>query len=358
MIAVSNPQLVAGFTASKTNISRGETVIFNDASQNNPTEWNWTFEGGSPKTSTEKNPSVQYNTPGVYDVILTVSNADGSDQMVKKSYISVSIQKPKAEFVALRAKITAGDTIRFIDKSENAQAHFWFFDGGSDSISTERNPVIQYNLPGIYDVSLKVVNIDGSDEIIREGFIIVETNAPKANFSADNTRILQGEIINFIDQSSDAQTYLWTFEGGSPAISTEKNPSVTYNTSGIFTVTLKVTNETGTDELIIHEYVEVTAKPQGEAGKDLATRIDQVFDTAEPSIIAYPVPATDNLFVKLDNWTDPVEVRITDLSGRVIFSHQTYDEYIKINVVNYNRGLYILTVTDGLKNLSQRVTVH
>jgi len=59
-------------------------VAFTDESQRTPTEWFWTFgEGGS---STEQNPQYVYNTSGMYEVCLMVTNEAGSDticQMVE-----------------------------------------------------------------------------------------------------------------------------------------------------------------------------------------------------------------------------------------------------------------------------------
>lgn len=58
---------------------------------NNPTGWSWEFEGGTPATSTEQNPSVVYNTPGTYKVKLTASNTYGSDVEEKLAYITVTL---------------------------------------------------------------------------------------------------------------------------------------------------------------------------------------------------------------------------------------------------------------------------
>lgn len=44
-----------------------------------PTAWSWSFPGGTPSTSTERNPMVSFDTPGWKEVTLTVSNANGSD---------------------------------------------------------------------------------------------------------------------------------------------------------------------------------------------------------------------------------------------------------------------------------------
>ncbi|MDN5205257.1 PKD domain-containing protein [Fulvivirgaceae bacterium BMA10] len=85
----SNPP-VADFTASNTTITVGQSVSFTDQSTNSPTSWTWTFNGGTPSSSTAQNPSVTYNTAGTYDVILTATNADGSDTETKTGFITVN----------------------------------------------------------------------------------------------------------------------------------------------------------------------------------------------------------------------------------------------------------------------------
>ncbi len=54
------------------------------------TEWNWVFDGGTPGTSTEKNPTVTYDTPGWKRVTLTASNAHGSSTMVNDYSVMIS----------------------------------------------------------------------------------------------------------------------------------------------------------------------------------------------------------------------------------------------------------------------------
>jgi PKD repeat protein len=83
---------LANFTSDRQLVLRGGTVNFNDLSVNFPTSWRWTFEGGEPATSTDRNPTVVYNTPGIYDVTLTVSNAQGSTTLVRQDYIEVSTE--------------------------------------------------------------------------------------------------------------------------------------------------------------------------------------------------------------------------------------------------------------------------
>ncbi len=67
----------------------GKTITFLDSSIRNPTSWNWSFPGGTPSTSILQNPTIGYNTPGLYDVSLTVSNAVGSSTETKSAFITV-----------------------------------------------------------------------------------------------------------------------------------------------------------------------------------------------------------------------------------------------------------------------------
>lgn len=80
---------IAQFTSNKTSICEKTQVQFTDQSQNSPITWAWVFDGGTPPTSSLPNPIVTYNTPGIYTVSLTVTNAAGNDVSVQNSYIYV-----------------------------------------------------------------------------------------------------------------------------------------------------------------------------------------------------------------------------------------------------------------------------
>lgn len=86
-----NPPTVANFEATPTSLLEGQSVQFNDLSTNNPISWAWTFTGGTPATSSSQNPSIQYNTYGIYSVTLTATNAYGSSTLTKTDYISVGV---------------------------------------------------------------------------------------------------------------------------------------------------------------------------------------------------------------------------------------------------------------------------
>lgn len=79
----------AEFSADKVTVCAGETVNFNDNSYNAVNGWAWTFTGGTPSTSTSQNPSIQYNTPGLYEVILDATDGSATDGETKTAYIRV-----------------------------------------------------------------------------------------------------------------------------------------------------------------------------------------------------------------------------------------------------------------------------
>ena len=84
------PLPVAEFNTFTQNICSNRCVNFFDMSTENPIAWSWYFPGASPDTSTLQNPvNICYPVDGFYDVRLIVSNQNGSDTLIKYSYIQV-----------------------------------------------------------------------------------------------------------------------------------------------------------------------------------------------------------------------------------------------------------------------------
>jgi PKD repeat protein len=83
------PPLAANFQGYPTYVSMGQNVEFYDYTTGGATIYHWSFPGGTPSTSTDRNPVVTYNTVGVYDVQLIVSNGQTSDTLVRSQYIWV-----------------------------------------------------------------------------------------------------------------------------------------------------------------------------------------------------------------------------------------------------------------------------
>ncbi|MDI6808812.1 MAG: alpha-amylase family glycosyl hydrolase [Candidatus Eisenbacteria bacterium] len=80
----------ADFAADTQTLLEDGAVHFEDRSAGLIDSWEWTFEGGSPGTSSEVNPIVVYPQAGTFDVALVVSNTTESDTLVVSDFIQVS----------------------------------------------------------------------------------------------------------------------------------------------------------------------------------------------------------------------------------------------------------------------------
>jgi PKD repeat protein len=85
---------------------------------------------------------------------------------------------------------------------------------------------------------------------------------PLAAFIANKTEGCEGVTVQFSDQSLNASSRIWHFEGGTPATSTELSPSVVFNGFGTHEVSLSVSNTFGTHTAAQLEAVEILGIPQ------------------------------------------------------------------------------------------------
>jgi PKD repeat protein len=84
---------------------------------------------------------------------------------------------------------------------------------------------------------------------------------PQANFTATSTQACAGAAVTFQNTTvGETTAWLWTFQGGNPATSTEQHPiPVQYTEAGSFTVTLRATNAFGFTEEVKSNYIQVAA---------------------------------------------------------------------------------------------------
>jgi len=119
----------ANFTANVTSLCEDGQVQFTDNTTGGATSWNWTFEGGTPETSTTQNPLVTYNTAGNFDVTLVAGNGTGSNSVKKSEYITVN-PKPAAAtaIVGSHQGCQGYAEIYTIDPINFATAYVWTID--------------------------------------------------------------------------------------------------------------------------------------------------------------------------------------------------------------------------------------
>ncbi|MFN8243995.1 MAG: PKD domain-containing protein [Ferruginibacter sp.] len=123
----------------------------------------------------------------------------------------------------------------------------WKWDLGNGTISFLRNPSVTYFNPGQYTVQLIVFNASGnSDTLTRTNYITVNA-LPVIGFTGSPLTGCYPLPVQFTDQSNPGSSgtpqWLWDFGDGNS--STVQHPAHTYNASGNYNVSLRVTNAAG-----------------------------------------------------------------------------------------------------------------
>ena len=235
------------------------TVKFKDLSSN-ATDFKWTFPGGIPATSTDKNPVVVYLVAGKYEVSLEASNPRCKMSITKLNYIEVN-DKPAANF---NYGIN-GKEVFFTDYSARGVEYFWDF--GDGETSEEQNPIHVFERDTCYNVKLTVVNDCGSNTITKRVCVV---SLPVADFDADTTAGCAPKIIKFIDKSTNnVKKWEWLFTGGNPSVSFVQNPIVRYDNPGTYDVKLTVYSSSANHKLTKKLYITIDSLPDAEISNSL-----------------------------------------------------------------------------------------
>lgn len=230
----------ANFTGNPTAGCSPLIVTFQDQSTGNPTSWSWNFGNGN--TSTLRNPTATYFTPGTYTITLTATNANGSNTLVRTNYITVW-EPPTVNFSGSSVSGCFPLRVQFTDLSTPGIGNTnvtWAWDFGNGVTSSLQNPEAIYETAGNFTVTLRVTNDKGCVRVISRPNYITVTNGVTAGFTNSQPTVCSAPAnITFTNTTTGPPTlsYEWDFGDGSP-ISTATNPTHTFATNGSFVVRL------------------------------------------------------------------------------------------------------------------------
>ncbi|MDR2855540.1 MAG: PKD domain-containing protein [Methanomicrobiales archaeon] len=231
-------------------IGIGETVRFIDESTGNPTSWKWDFGDGS--TSALQSPMHSYSKAGTYTISLSVSNVYGESKPFTKTIV-VTNDLPVASFYSTPYESSKNPVrVSFTDTSTGyIEKWNWIFEFDEQVIGTsaEQNPVMIFDKPGDYKITLIVSNNGGSsNEAV--GTVTVGNERAKVFFDATPLWGLAPLTVQFTDRSDpelkpktltwdfgDGETLVWECTGDCPLDPT-RNPEHTYQKPGCYYVTL------------------------------------------------------------------------------------------------------------------------
>lgn len=160
----------------------------------------------------------------------------------------VQYEPPVADFFAVS---TSPGSFTFEDRS-TGPPDSWFWDFGDGSTSTLKNPRHQYTQEGTFAVCLTVTNPEGEStacDSLESGVLL-----PTAGFEYSPQP--DGTVAFSNTSTGPSLRYAWDFGDGST--STERDPDHTYDTVGVYTVCLIVSNDFGADTVC--QSIDLTAQ--------------------------------------------------------------------------------------------------
>ena len=221
-------------------------VVFQDLSTteaDNIVSWDWDFGDG--QTSTEQNPTVQYQDPGNFPVTLTITDNNGCTNMLTQNVNWFPVP-PLIVIEPSQADGCPPLNVFFSNLStpiDDTYEITWDFgDGGIDSVIS---PNHLYTEPFLYTVKVGITSPIGcyTDRTFVDWILI--DSFPEADFSWNPDRITNFEPdVNFVDQSIRAVAWEWDFADGE-GLAYMQNPSFTMPDTGLQVVQLVVQSKEG-----------------------------------------------------------------------------------------------------------------
>ena len=226
------------FTPSRTVGCSPMTVTFTNTSLGINNTYYWDFGDGTTTITNNLNAVVHTYNTGIQDTFyikLVAVNECGSDSIIYSVIVAPNNINLNLAVNGTNYFGCAPHTVAFINNSPGASSFNWNF-GDGNTLNTTANADTVYHtylIPGTFTVTLTGQN---SCTDTTTTLMITVFPKPTAAFIADRYTACIGSLIQFTNQSGSATSYLWQFGDG--GISTLLNPSHSYTTPGLYTVTL------------------------------------------------------------------------------------------------------------------------
>ena len=152
------------------------------------------------------------------------------------------LQPPLALFTSNSQKDCTPFTVNFTEQAIRADSFQWSFPGGMPASSFAKNPTVTYNEPGIYTISLEVINAAGRHKYSRLEYITADS-IPSADFEFS----VDGAWASLKNRSVNATSYVWEFGDGTSEFAFD--PNHFYYNNGDYEVKLIAQNNCGNDTI-------------------------------------------------------------------------------------------------------------
>jgi trimeric autotransporter adhesin len=236
------PLPVADFTAPVAQCLDGNNFNFQAGGSFLPNaSFDWDFgTNASPSNSSSQNQSVVFSTAGQQTVSLTITQL-GCVSNTFTDFVNLTTS-PVVDFDADSLIGCENFTVCFTDNSasNNPSSYQWNFGDGSNS--TAQNICHTFVNAGTYTITLQVTSADGCTSSKTVNNMITVLADPTAAFTVNNSMIqLPHNTIDVTNQSQNATSYLWDFEGA--GTSNAVSPQIVFTDSGTYVIKLYAYNQ-------------------------------------------------------------------------------------------------------------------
>jgi PKD repeat protein len=173
------------------------------AAQFNQTAAGYLWDFGDGSVSTQQNPVHRYNSPGNYNVCLTITSTAGCVSQICNTY-NISLSGCRTNVKSVKK---TGTGVSFDHVTDGTQPYSFLWSFGDGSFSTEENPYHVFPVKGSYPVILTLTDSKGNKAVSKYNATTNgDVSSCAANFSlqslyAANESLLSGIKINWTDAS-------------------------------------------------------------------------------------------------------------------------------------------------------------
>ena len=211
--------------------------------------WVSTFTGQVKVLVTESGCLVTQN--GCNRLVWRMSQGSGNAINAPPVTAQPDPNNPTAGILVTWSSVQGATNYNIIDCSTNSIV-------GSTQSTQYSVTGLQSGLSYAYKVEVVVGSCGGVISSCASATTQAAAMPPVTNFTVSKTSVIEGETVTFTDLSTNSPTtHGWTFGGGSPATSNLQNPSVTYPTAGVYSVSLTTSNAYGSDTKTDNGYITV-----------------------------------------------------------------------------------------------------
>lgn len=219
----------ADFTGSANGICTGDVVTFTDASSGDISTYSWDFDDAtaSPTTASTAGPhDVTFNTPGTYNISLTVTGPGGSDTETKNGFITV-LDPPTSANAGSPQSTCLNNTTLSGNTPSNGSGQ-WTLVSGTGTITNATSPNTTVTGLGVgANVFRWTITAAPQCSPSTDDVTITRTGGLTASDAGPNQSLCASSANLAANTPGGGETGTWTVSSGTGTFSNANDPTAT-----------------------------------------------------------------------------------------------------------------------------------